>query len=295
MPNRTDIHGYTSASQTGITKPSWLRRRILSSCNIEKTRRILKSLSLNTVCESAKCPNLCECFEKGIATFIIMGDICTRGCRFCAVKRAKPAAVDLNEPARIYEAVLQLCLRYAVITSVTRDDLADGGAFHYGKVVRYLRERLNEIKIEVLVPDFKGSIEALKIVYAAGIDIFAHNLDTPKKFYKYVKPASNYEVSLNVLKKAKMINRNIPVKSGLMLGLGETQEDVFTTMKDLRNAGCDMITIGQYLRPSSDKLKEHEFIPPKMFEKYEEMAYNLDFKSVNSGPFVRSSYFSNKL
>lgn len=273
-----------------IAKPAWLRRSILSSEKIENTRRILRRFSLNTVCESAKCPNLCECFDKGAATFIIMGSVCTRGCGFCAIEKGTPEAVDPDEPSRIYEAVQRLRLRYAVITSVTRDDLADGGAGHYADVVRYLRDRSDDIKIEVLVPDFGGREGPIRTVCKAKIDIFAHNIDTVRRLYGSVKPNSDYGTSLKVLKTAKAVSEGIPTKSGLMLGLGETEEDVVEAMKELRDAACDIITLGQYLRPATNKLEEREFIPPKTFEKYKEIAYNLSFKSVSSGPFVRSSY-----
>jgi lipoic acid synthetase len=262
----------------------------LSSEKIEETRRLLRHFSLNTVCESAKCPNLCECFEKGAATFIIMGSVCTRGCRFCAVKRGKPGPPDPGEPSRIYEAARALRLRYLVITSVTRDDLADGGAGHYADVVRYLRGRLDDIKIEVLVPDFGARESSLKAVYEAKIDVFAHNIDTVRRLYRSVKPNSDYGTSLKVLKTAKALSGSIPTKSGLMLGLGETEEEILTAMEELREAGCDIITLGQYLRPAADRLEEREFVSPKTFEKYEEIAYNLGFTSVSSGPFVRSSY-----
>lgn len=274
----------------GAAKPAWLRRSILSSEKIEDTRRLLRRFSLNTVCESAKCPNLCECFDKGIATFIIMGSVCTRGCGFCAVKRGRPEAPDPDEPSRIYEAVRALGLRYVVITSATRDDLADGGAGHYAEVVNYLRGNPNDLKIEALVPDFGGREAALKAVYEAKIDVFAHNIDTVRRLYRSVKPNSDYETSLKVLMTAKSLSGSVPTKSGLMLGLGETEEDVVAAMKELRDVSCDIITLGQYLRPERDRLKEREFISPKTFEKYEEIAYNLGFMSVSSGPFIRSSY-----
>ncbi len=274
----------------GIAKPAWLRRSVLSSEKIEDTRRLLRRFSLNTVCESAKCPNLCECFDKGIATFIIMGSVCTRGCRFCAVEKGTPEPVDAEEPLRIYEAVQTLRLKYIVITSVTRDDLADGGAGHYADVVRCLRDGSDDIKIEVLVPDFGGREEFLRMIYKTKIDVFAHNLDTVRRIYESVKPNSDYETSLKVLKTAKAVSETVPTKSGLMLGLGETEEDVVTTMKELRNINCDIITLGQYLRPATDRLREQEFVSPKTFEKYKEIAYNLGFTSVSSGPFIRSSY-----
>lgn len=273
-----------------IAKPQWLRRKILSSDKIERTREILKCFSLNTICESARCPNLCECFDRGKATFIIMGSTCTRSCKFCAVESGIPDKLDVDEPPRIYEAVKELCLKSIVITSVTRDDLSDGGASHYASVIKYLRARLHEIEIEVLVPDFKGSYKSLEVIYKAEVDIFSHNIETVRRLHKSVKPGSDYETSLGVLRKAKRISEDVPTKSGLLLGLGETEKEVFQTMLELKGVNCDMITLGQYLKPALGKLEECEFIPPKLFEKYEEMAYNLRFKNVTSGPFVRSSY-----
>ncbi|MFH1778779.1 MAG: lipoyl synthase [Candidatus Omnitrophota bacterium] len=278
-----------------MAKPEWLRRRILSSDKIERTRETLRRYSLNTVCESARCPNLCECFNRGVVTFIIMGSTCTRKCRFCAVKNGVPDAIDSNEPLRIYEAVKQLKLKYIVITSVTRDDLLDGGASHYTNVIKYLHKRLDDIKIEVLVPDFNGSYKSLKMIYETKIDVFAHNIETVRRLHKSVKPDSNYDTSLEILKKAKCLSKDIPTKSGLLLGLGETVNEVFQTMAELRDANCDIITLGQYLKPAPGKLEEREFVSPKTFEKYKEIAYNLKFKNVSSGPFVRSSYHLSQL
>lgn len=276
-----------------IAKPRWLRRAIISSAKIDGTRKILRDLAINTVCESAKCPNLCECFDKGTATFIILGETCTRGCRFCAVREGLPKAPDTGEPERVYEAARRLNLNYAVITSVTRDDLPDGGAANYAATVKYLRERLNSIKIEVLVPDFKGKAEHIGKVCSSGIDVFAHNIDTVRRLHKAVKPRCDYYLSLCVLGKAKDLSSGeLPTKSGLMLGLGETEEEVVSAMKDLRSVKCDVLTLGQYLKPAGNRLEESEFISPKIFEKYREIAYNLDFTRVSSGPFVRSSYNS---
>lgn len=277
-----------------IAKPRWLRKSIISSAKIESTRKVLRDFSINTVCESAKCPNLYECFDRGVATFITLGDVCTRGCRFCAVKAGTPSAPDPEEPAKIYEAIKGLHLEYVVITSVTRDDLPDGGAGHYAAAVRYLRERSNDIKIEVLVPDFKGKAEHISKVCESGINVFAHNLDTVRRLHKAVKPNCDYYLSLCVLGKARDIScGEIPTKSGLMLGLGEAEEDLLSTMRDLRSVGCDIITLGQYLKPAPGRVEEREFISPKIFEKYKEIAYNLGFTRVSSGPFVRSSYHIN--
>ncbi len=276
-----------------IAKPSWLRKDIVSSAKIEETRRFLRDSSVNTVCETANCPNLCDCFGRGVATFIILGDVCTRGCKFCAVDEGIPQAPDPEEPSKVYEAAKKLNLNYIVITSVTRDDLPDGGAAHYAATVAYLRERLNGIKIEVLVPDFKGRAGHIDMVCGSGVDVFAHNLDTVSRLHKAVKPKSDYLLSLAVLGKARDISRgSVLIKSGLMLGLGETGDEVIAAMKDLRWVGCDIITLGQYLKPAPGRAEVREFISPKMFEKYEEIAYNLGFTRVSSGPFVRSSYHS---
>lgn len=273
-----------------MNKPRWLRKDLSASGRIENTRRTLRKFSVDTVCETANCPNLCECFEKKTATFMILGVVCTRGCRFCSIEMGSPSAVESSEASKVYEAVKELGLKYVVITSVTRDDLPDGGAAHYAAVVKYLRERSNYVTIEALVPDFKGESSSLAAVCKSGINIFAHNIDTVQRLFSLVKPRADYETSIEVLKKAKLIARDIPTKSGLMLGLGETEDEVFMTMKRLRAVNCEIITLGQYLRPAKDKLKEKEFILPKIFEKYKEIAYNLGFKRVNSGPFVRSSY-----
>jgi len=274
-----------------IAKPPWLRKNIISSSRIDATRKALRDSSINTVCESAKCPNLCECFDRGVATFMMLGQVCTRGCRFCAVGTGTPSAPDPEEPAKIYDAVKRLNLKYVVITSVTRDDLPDGGAGHYASAVKYLRERSSDIKIEVLVPDFKGRAGDISKVCEAGINVFSHNLDTVRRIYKSIKPNCDYYLSLSVLGKAKDISSGgIPTKSGIMLGLGETEDDVVSTMSDLRKVRCDIITLGQYLRPAQDKIEEREFMPLKIFEKYEEIAYNLGFTRVSAGPFVRSSY-----
>lgn len=273
-----------------IAKPRWLRRAVLVSERIEKTRRTLKRFSVNTVCESANCPNLCECFDKGVATFIILGEICTRGCRFCAVRSGIPLPPAPDEAVRVYEAVAGLGLKYVVITSVTRDDLPDGGAEQYAATVSYLRERITGVEIEVLVPDFRGSRASVETVLNANVDVFAHNLDTIRRLHKTVKPKSDYDISLGVFRTAKEIMPHLPAKSGLMLGLGETEDEVIHTMKELRAAGCDIMTLGQYLKPAGARVEESGFIPPKIFAKYEEIAYNLGFTRVSSGPFVRSSY-----
>ncbi|MFA5335767.1 MAG: lipoyl synthase [Candidatus Omnitrophota bacterium] len=275
-----------------IAKPRWLRRPIVASDKITATRKALKDASANTVCESANCPNLCECFDRGVATFIILGDVCTRGCRFCAIRCGKPLPPDASEPQKICDAVAALALKYAVITSVTRDDIPDGGAAHFAEVVSYLKGRIKDIRIEVLVPDFAGLASSIRTVHGPGLDVFAHNLDTVRRLYGTVKPRSNYDVSLSVLRKSRDASRDTPTKSGLMLGLGETEDEILSAMKDLRAADCEILTLGQYLKPAGGKAEETEFVPPKMFAKYEEMAYNLGFARVSAGPFVRSSYYA---
>ncbi|MFA5165493.1 MAG: lipoyl synthase [Candidatus Omnitrophota bacterium] len=273
-----------------IAKPLWLRRPMAASGRITATRSALKGSGVNTICESANCPNLCECFDKGVATFVILGDICTRGCGFCAVRSGTPMPPDPSEPENIYNAITKLGLKYAVITSVTRDDIPDGGAAHFSDVVSYVKARAPGVGMEVLVPDFRGSEASIRTVHAPGVDVFAHNIDTVRRLYGKVKPKADYEVSLSVLRMSKRLFPLTPVKSGLMLGLGETETEIASAMEDLRRAGCGILTLGQYLKPSGGRLEESGFVPPKMFAKYEEMAYNLGFTRVSSGPFVRSSY-----
>ena len=273
-----------------IAKPLWLRRPMAASGRITATRKALKESGVNTICESANCPNLCECFDKGVATFIILGDICTRGCRFCAVENGKPLPPDPSEPENIYNAVTRLGLKYAVITSVTRDDIPDGGAAHYSDVVSYVKARAAGVGIEVLVPDFRGSESSIRTAHGPGVDVFAHNIDTVRRLYGKAKPKADYDVSLSVLRISSRLFPLTPVKSGLMLGLGETEREVLSAMEDLRGAGCVILTLGQYLKPPGGRMEESGFVPPKMFAKYEEMAYNLGFTRVSSGPFVRSSY-----
>ncbi|HOX09966.1 MAG TPA: lipoyl synthase, partial [Candidatus Omnitrophota bacterium] len=278
-----------------IAKPLWLRRPMAASGRITATRRALKESGVGTVCESANCPNLCECFDKGVATFIILGDICTRGCRFCAVGCIEPRPGNLlppdpSEPENIYNAVTRLGLKYAVITSVTRDDIPDGGAAHFSDVVSYVKARAPGVGIEVLVPDFRGLEASIRTAHGPGVDVFAHNIDTVRRLYGKVKPKADYDVSLSVLRISSRLFPLTPVKSGLMLGLGETEREVSSAMEDLRGAGCSVLTLGQYLKPSGSRIEEAEFVPPKMFAKYREMAYNCGFARVSSGPFVRSSY-----
>ncbi|WP_028308552.1 lipoyl synthase [Desulfitibacter alkalitolerans] len=271
--------------------PDWLKRRIPASANINKTNEILKSLNLNTVCESALCPNRGECFTKKTATFMILGNTCTRNCGFCAVPvDNKPGPVNTEEPDKIVQAVKQLGLKHVVITSVTRDDLSDGGAGHFSAVIRKLKEFDKSLIIEVLTPDFAGSISAIEAVTLAKPNIYNHNLETVPELYKIVRPEADYDRSLNLLKLVKSLDEEIYTKSGIMVGLGETFEQVGKVLEDLRCVNCDVVTIGQYLAPSQKHLEVKEFVHPEVFKEYEALGQSLGFKHVAAAPFVRSSF-----
>jgi lipoic acid synthetase len=258
---------------------------------IEHTRSLIERFKLSTVCETAECPNRGECFSNRTATFLILGDICTRGCAFCAVHRGHPLGPpDEQEPELLAQAVIELGLRHVVITSVTRDDLSDGGSNHYARVVEALRLRCPDVKIELLVPDFCGSGEALATVLASNPDIFAHNIETVHRLYSGVRKGANYQRSLTVLKKAKEISPEVITKSGIMLGLGEERQEVEEALRDLRKTGCDMLTLGQYLSPSLAHAPVIRYVTPEEFAGWRQEALDMGFKSVASGPLVRSSY-----
>jgi len=269
-------------------KPPWLKKKI-DFASLRAMEALTKDLHLHTICESALCPNQSECFGRGTATFLIMGNTCTRNCAFCNVQPGRPAPLDMEEPIRVAEAVKRLGLRYAVITSVTRDDLEDGGAEHFARTIRAVKALNSGIMVEVLVPDF---IHAINRVIEAGPEVINHNLETVPRLYNQVRPGANYQRSLSLLDEVKRPENNIYTKSGLMLGLGETEEEVIRVMEDLRRAGCDMLTLGQYLSPSKAHLPVHEYVRPERFKAYREMAERMDFLFVASGPFVRSSYFA---
>ncbi len=315
--------------------PFWLKKRIVINEKVERTSEILKDLSLHTVCEEAGCPNINECFSQSTATFMILGNLCTRNCHFCGVKKASPSPlplpsregkrrapssppvkggenssklsppleggekrggglpVDNAEPARVAEAAERLGLRYVVITSVTRDDLGDGGAEQFRATILAIREKIADSKVEVLTPDFQGCQESLKTVLSAKPDVFNHNLETIERLYLEVRPQANYRRSLKVLKFAK--EAGFITKSGMMLGLGEKKKEVIKAMQDLREVGCSLLTIGQYLQPNKESLKVERFIPPEEFSEYEEIGEKLGFTSVVSGPFVRSSYHAKNM
>jgi len=273
-----------------LKKPPWLKKRIPPFQDLQKVKTILSKGGLHTVCEEARCPNLGECFAWGTATFLILGEVCTRNCAFCAVRHGNPAPPAGDEPKRIATAVVEMDLHYVVITSVTRDDLPDGGASLFARTIGAIREQDQRIKIEVLIPDFRGEISSLKTILHASPDVLNHNIETILRLYSEVRPQANYERSLGLLKKSKELNLNIHTKSGFMLGLGETHQEVIELMKDLRETGCDLLTIGQYLQPRSDRLPVVRFIPPEEFDEYKKMGEKMGFRAVASGPFVRSSF-----
>ncbi|HYE11652.1 MAG TPA: lipoyl synthase [Patescibacteria group bacterium] len=276
-------------------KPEWLRRRIQGSHVSSEVNHILEELSLNTVCKEANCPNKMECFNRSTATFMILGNVCTRNCTFCNVTKGEPQIVDKEEPRKVALAVEKLKLKHAVITSVTRDDLLDGGAEHFAEVVREIHKLPQKVTVEVLIPDFNGDEAALDKVIAAKPDIINHNVETVPELYEKVRPMAIYERSLALLKNVKEKSSGILTKSGIMLGLGETEESVVKVMKELRAAGCDIITIGQYLAPSDKHHPVMEYVHPDIFEKYKEIGISLGFKNVVSAPLVRSSYHADEI
>ena len=277
------------------TFPPWIRWRAPDPAMLQSMQSLLKDLDLHTICESARCPNIGFCFARKTATFMILGDVCTRRCTFCGVKKGAPLPVDKNEPAAIAEAVRRLGLTYAVITSVTRDDLADGGASQFAEVINRLHQLDMDIIVEVLIPDFKGSLDALRSVANAGPQVINHNIETVRRLYPGVRPGAVYERSLALLADIKDIQPDIITKSGMMLGLGESAEEVIQAMRDLRNADCDLLTMGQYLRPSPNHHEIRSFIPPGMFSEYESMALEMGFKGAAAAPLVRSSFKADKL
>lgn len=268
--------------------PPWFERKPIDPKTLSTMRRLLRSL--HTVCESALCPNIGECFGRNTATFLILGDVCTRNCTFCAIKKGYPLPVDEGEPQHLLEAVERLHLYYIVITSVTRDDLPDGGASQYAKVINLLHENRDGAIVEVLVPDFLGSIEALKVVVEAHPEVINHNIETVPRLYPEVRPKANYSRSIELLFRVKRLDPSIVTKSGLILGFGETQEEVVEVMSDLREANCDLLTIGQYLQPSPRHHPVVRFVPPEEFSQYEKIGKDMGFSGVLSTPLTRSSY-----
>jgi len=281
--------------ETVLRKPDWIRIKLTANEEITRIKKTLRANKLHSVCEEAACPNLNECFTLGTATFMIMGDICTRCCPFCDVAHGKPQALDANEPINLAQTIHALSLKYVVITSVDRDDLRDGGARHFSACVQAIREQSPETKIEVLVPDFRGRMEkAVSILQATPVDVFNHNLETIPRLYKQARPGANYQQSLDLLKAYYEVLPTVPTKSGLMLGIGETQDEVLDVLRDLRTHHCSILTLGQYLQPSSDHLAVQRYITPEEFNEYAVLAKQLGFKQVASGPMVRSSYHADE-
>jgi len=273
-----------------LKKPPWLKKRIPPYQDLQKVRSILNGTDLHTVCEEAHCPNLGECFSRGTATFLILGRVCTRNCGFCAVEHGIPITTDETEPEKVAQAVQKMGLHYVVITSVTRDDLPDGGAYLFSKAIQAIRALDPKIRIEVLIPDFQGKYSSLEIVLKECPDVLNHNIETVARLYPVVRPQAAYQRSLDLLRRSKEDHPYIPTKSGFMLGLGETQEEILELLRDLREVRCDFLTIGQYLQPRPDRLPVVRFITPDEFEDYKRVGEGMGFRAVSSGPFVRSSF-----
>ncbi|BAF61617.1 lipoyl synthase [Candidatus Vesicomyidisocius calyptogenae] len=281
-------------NRTVIRKPKWIRTKHIFGSKVDQLKSTLRAQKLFTVCEEAQCPNLVECFNHGTATFMIMGQICTRRCPFCDVAHGKPRTLDIDEPKHLADTIKKMRLKYVVITSVDRDDLHDGGVQHFKMCIDNIRLSTPKVKIEILTPDFKGRIDkALKVFKSCPPDVFNHNLETVPSLYPKVRPGANYEYSLKLLQKFKQQHPLVISKSGLMLGVGESEKQVINVLKDLRRHNVDMLTIGQYLQPSKYHLAVETYIHPNQFDKYRKIALKLGFIRVASGPMVRSSYHAN--
>lgn len=278
-----------------LRKPEWIRIKASFSNRTQQVKRLLREGGLHTVCEEAACPNLNECFGHGTATFMILGDLCTRRCPFCDVAHGRPQPPNLDEPDSLAASVKRLGLRYVVITSVNRDDLRDGGAGHFAACIAAVRRESPETRIEILTPDFRGRIDkALELLGQHPPDVFNHNLETVPRLYPSVRPGADYRVSLDLLRRVKAANPHIPTKSGLMLGLGETLDEIAEVLRDLREHGCEMLTLGQYLQPSRDHLPVQRYVPPEEFDRLGGLAEDLGFTGVASAPLVRSSYHADR-
>jgi lipoyl synthase len=275
-------------AQINMNHPDWLVRPYVSDPNVGRMETYFDQLKLETVCRSAHCPNMGECFGRGVATFMILGAKCTRRCRFCAVEKGVPEELDADEPERVARAAKSLGLKHIVITSVTRDDLADGGARHFVRTAECIRTHGNDVTVEILIPDFKGSLSALQEVCAVRPDILNHNVETVERLYKTIRPQAGYSRSLGVLEYASM--SGLMIKSGLMLGLGETREEIIKTITDLKRVGCSYLTLGQYLAPSKDHIPVERYVSPEEFSELGNIAQEIGIREVMSGPLVRSSY-----
>ena len=274
--------------------PDWLKVKIGSGKNYSKMKSLLRTAKLHTICEEAKCPNIAECFNSGTAVFLILGDTCTRNCRYCNVRNGKPQDINLDEPIEVAESVKKLGLKYVIITSVTRDDLNDGGANVFFATVNKVKKLNKECKVEVLIPDFKGDIDALKKVIDSRPNVINHNIEVVEDLFPIIRPEGDYKTSLNVLKNIKEINSGIYSKSGFMVGLGEKQNQIIKTMQDLRRVNVDFLTIGQYLQPTKNHAEIKKYYPPEEFNEFRQTALSMGFKHVESGPLVRSSYHAEK-
>ncbi len=279
----------------GLRKPDWIRVKAPSGAGFNRVKRLLREQSLHTVCEEASCPNIGECFSKGTATFMIMGELCTRRCPFCDVAHGRPDPLDPDEPHHLAEAITNLGLSYVVITSVDRDDLKDGGAAHFVACIAAVRGASPQTRIEVLVPDFRGRMDRALAIFADGPpDVFNHNIETVPRLYKAARPGSDYRWSLELLRRFKQDHPQVPTKSGIMVGLGETDSEVETVLQELRAHGVDMVTIGQYLQPSRHHLPVARYVPPARFDAWREYGDTLGFGHIASGPLVRSSYHADR-
>lgn len=273
-------------------KPDWVKIKIQGGKKTNKVNNLLADLSLNTVCNEANCPNQMECFERGTATFMVLGNNCTRNCTFCNVSNEMPEALDLDEPKKIADAIERLGLKHTVITSVTRDDLPDQGAEHFANIVKAIREKTPGVSIELLIPDMQGEKELIDIIIDSEPDVLNHNVETSPDLYDKVRPMAIFDRSIEVLDYVKKKKPYMRTKSGMMLGLGETKEQVLEVMRRLREVDCDMLTLGQYLQPSKEHIDVVEYIRPEQFKEYEEIGLEMGFKRVASGPLVRSSYYA---
>lgn len=271
-------------------KPSWLKVKAPGSPKYLELKQLMRELDLHTVCEEAHCPNVGECWEHGTATFMILGDVCTRNCAYCAVSHGRPPKYDISEPSRVADAIGRMRLQHAVITSVDRDDLPDFGAYIFAETIRQIKQRLPDCSVEVLVPDFQGNEESIRTVLEANPDIYNHNTETVPRLYKKCRPGGRYERVLNIFRTAKRIAPHIPTKTGIILGMGETLEEVEIVMRDLRSVDVDILTLGQYLRPSDSHIKLDRYVTPEEFRRMKDIGMAMGFKHVESGPLVRSSY-----
>jgi lipoic acid synthetase len=289
-PFKKDFRSMNRDRTQRLKKPPWLKRRLPSGPDYEQTRQLIRNGCLHTVCQEAHCPNIFECFSRHTATFLILGGHCTRNCAFCAVSHGSPAPPDPREPDRVAQAAARMGLKYVVITSVSRDDLADGGAGMFAETIRAVQKAIAQVRVEVLIPDFQGHRAALETVLAANPDILNHNIETVPRLYPAIRPQADYRRSLALLQQAARHPSRIPTKSGLMLGLGEQEDEIRATLADLRQTGCRIVTMGQYLQPSQDHHPVVNYVEPQAFEQWRQTALAMGFGQAACGPFVRSSY-----